>query len=88
MTRAQPNIWPPRQMPRTLQPADRAPERDVAALIQRHGNTIANLPVHVRCEIREMSVLSMMQVMRDCDDRKTRADAYDVLVKMGVFAPC
>jgi hypothetical protein len=60
----------------------------VVAFIQYHANTIANMPAHERWKLREMSVLSMMQVMRDCDNRKTRTDAYNVLVKMGVFAPC
>lgn len=88
MTRAQPNIWPPRHVPRTLPSSERAPERDIVAFIQHHANTIANMPAQERWKLREISVLSMMQVMRDCDDRKTRTDAYNVLVKLGVFAPC
>jgi hypothetical protein len=60
----------------------------VVAFIQYHANTIANMPAHERWKLREMSVLSMMQVMRDCPDRKIRREAFQVLVRLGVVRAC
>lgn len=88
MSRQRINGWPPRPVARTLPPWDRVPERDAVALVQHHASTIAKLTPQEWWQLREAVVLSMMEVLRDCDDPMTRAGAFDVLLKMGVFRLC
>jgi hypothetical protein len=85
LSRQRINGWPPRPVARTLPPWDRVPERDAVALVQHHASTIASLTSREWWLLREALILSMMEVMRDCADPRTRADAFDVLLKMGVF---
>lgn len=40
-----------------------------------------------QAELRQQIITTCAEALRDCPDTDTRADAYDVLVKLGVF-PC
>lgn len=40
-----------------------------------------------QAELRQQMITTCAEALRDCPDTDTRADAYDVLVKLGVF-PC
>ena len=77
--------WPPRPAVRALPPA---PRRDVRALVAHHAPAIAKWTPAQRWELHQIAVNSLLEIMRDCDDPKVRADAFAVLVKMGVAQPC
>ncbi|WP_176401114.1 hypothetical protein [Sphingobium sp. Z007] len=53
-----------------------------------HAPAIAKWTPAQRWELHQLAVNSLLEVMRDCDDPKVRADAFAVLVKMGVAQPC
>jgi hypothetical protein len=80
MTYAKPN-WPPRAPSRKLPPA---PKQDVAGLIDRYASTIAAWPAADRWRMRQLAVNTLLEVLRDCDDKRVRMDAYNALVKIGV----
>jgi hypothetical protein len=85
MTYAKSRSWPPRPASRALPPG---PRQDVMALVQHYAPLIATWPAHNRWQVRQLVVDTLLQVMRDCDDAAVRANAFQVLVKMGVAQPC
>lgn len=50
----------------------------------RQQRAIAGLTGRERGKLRRMCVATLAEVLRDCDDRATRAGAFGVLVDMGV----
>ncbi len=46
---------------------------------------LASLTDHQQGELRQHMVASMTQILRDCPDEDTRADAYEVLQKLRVI---
>ena len=80
MTYAKPN-WPPRAPSRSLPPV---PKRDVARLVESYAPIVARWPAADRWRLRQLAVNTLIEAMRDCDDKRVRADAHAALVKMGV----
>ncbi len=61
------------------------PLRAKDALATDHmRRAVAGLTDQERGELRRLVVATLAEVMRDCDEPDVRADAYDVLVDMGV----
>jgi len=48
---------------------------------------VATLTDQQRGELRRQMVATLAQIMRDCDDRAVRADAYELLQQMKVVRP-
>ena len=65
-----------------------APLRAVDAIrTERFQRAILRLTDQDRGELRRMVAATLAEVMRDCDNPKVRADAYDVLLDMKVIRP-
>lgn len=53
----------------------------------KHREKLDALDDQTRGRLRQVAVASMLEVMRDCDDPDTRAEAYGVLQALGVVRP-
>lgn len=54
---------------------------------ERVKQAVASLTDQERGELRRVVVATLVEVMRDCDDTKVRAEAYDLLLDMKVIRP-
>ena len=52
-----------------------------------YADMLATLNDQERGELRQTAVASMCELMRDCDDREVRAEAYDILTQLKVIRP-
>jgi hypothetical protein len=50
----------------------------------KHREGLDALDGQTRGGLRQVAIASMLEVLRDCDDPDTRADAYGVLQTLGV----
>jgi len=50
----------------------------------KHREKLEALDDQARGRLRQVAIASMLEVLRDCDDPDTRADAYGVLKTLGV----
>lgn len=50
----------------------------------KHREKLEALDDQTRGRLRQVAIASMLEVLRDCDDPGTRADAYGVLQTLGV----
>ncbi|QLQ17649.1 MAG: hypothetical protein HZT43_01345 [Exiguobacterium profundum] len=58
---------------------------DAVEYLKRHRDALASLSDQERGDLRQLTVASMLQIMRDSADETIRADAYDVLQKLKVI---
>lgn len=52
-----------------------------------YADMLANLTDQERGEVRSIVVSSMCELMRDCEDREVRSEAYDILTQLKVIRP-
>ena len=55
-------------------------------ILTRYAGFIRTMPEKEWQQLRAIAVSSCLEVMRDCPDAKTRADAFDVLLTLGVVS--
>jgi hypothetical protein len=53
----------------------------------KHREKLEALDDQTRGRLRQVAIASMLEVLRDCDDPDTRAEAYGVLQTLGVVRP-
>ncbi|MBP6013151.1 MAG: hypothetical protein KBA31_13070 [Alphaproteobacteria bacterium] len=70
--------WPIEVVPITMQ-------EFVERNRERFERALAAMTDQERGALRADAVRAMAEVMRDCDDAEVRADAFDVLVKLGAL---
>lgn len=51
----------------------------------KHREKLDALDDQTRGRLRQVAIASMLEVLRDCDDPDTRAEAYGVLQTLGVM---
>ncbi|MBL4917083.1 hypothetical protein [Szabonella alba] len=75
--------WAVRMADRMAYPVELVP-MTAGEFTAKHRDRLAQMHDQARGRLRQVAIASMLEVMRDCDDPDTRAEAYAVLQTLKV----